>query len=117
MQRGGELVAGAEHAPVQAAPLQFGEPSFDLADPGGIRGREVELDAGMGQQPPLDHGCLVRGQVGADHLDGQAGPGLPVDLAGKSRKSTARPFRWTKTADQIIDRICRYCSRIAGPAH
>jgi transposase len=31
--------------------------------------------------------------------------------------ATARPFRWTKTADQIIDRICRYCSRIAGPAH
>jgi transposase len=30
---------------------------------------------------------------------------------------TARPFRWTKTADQIIDRICRYCSRISGPGH
>ena len=29
----------------------------------------------------------------------------------------ARPFRWTKTADQIIDRICRYCSRISGPGH
>ena len=26
--------------------------------------------------------------------------------------ATARPFKWTKTADQIIDRICRYCSRI-----
>jgi transposase len=31
--------------------------------------------------------------------------------------ATARPFRWTKTADQIIDRICRYCSRISGPGH
>ena len=31
--------------------------------------------------------------------------------------ATAQPFRWTKTADQIIDRICRYCSRISGPAH
>jgi hypothetical protein len=29
--------------------------------------------------------------------------------------AAARPFRWTKTADQIIDRICRYCSRISGP--
>jgi SRSO17 transposase len=29
----------------------------------------------------------------------------------------ARPFKWTKTADQIIDRICRYCSRISEPAH
>ena len=31
--------------------------------------------------------------------------------------ASARPFEWTKTADQIIDRICRYCSRISGPAH
>ncbi len=31
--------------------------------------------------------------------------------------ASARPFKWTKTADQIIDRICRYCSRISGPRH
>jgi len=30
---------------------------------------------------------------------------------------SARPFKWTTTADQIIDRICRYCSRISEPAH
>jgi transposase len=29
----------------------------------------------------------------------------------------ARPFKWTKTADQILDRICRYCDRISGPDH
>ena len=28
-----------------------------------------------------------------------------------------RPCKWTKTADQIIDRICRYCARFSGPAH
>jgi transposase len=27
----------------------------------------------------------------------------------------AQPFKWTKTADQIIDRIRRYCSRISRP--
>jgi transposase len=31
--------------------------------------------------------------------------------------ANARPFKRTKTADQIIDRICRYCSRISGPGH
>lgn len=25
----------------------------------------------------------------------------------------AKPFRWAKTADQILDRICRYCDRIS----
>jgi hypothetical protein len=29
----------------------------------------------------------------------------------------ARPFKWTTTPDQIIDRICRYCSRISEPEH
>jgi transposase len=35
----------------------------------------------------------------------------------KTWNEGARPFKWTKTADQIIDRICRYCSRISGPGH
>lgn len=35
----------------------------------------------------------------------------------KTWNEDARPFKWTKTADQIIDRICRYCDRISGPVH
>ncbi len=35
----------------------------------------------------------------------------------KTWNDDARPFKWTKTADQIIDRICRYCQRISEPAH
>jgi hypothetical protein len=31
--------------------------------------------------------------------------------------SNARPFTWTKTTDQIIDHICRYCSHISRPGH
>ena len=34
----------------------------------------------MGQQPPVDGRCLVRGQVVADHVDGQARVDLAVDL-------------------------------------
>ena len=33
----------------------------------------------------------------------------------KTWNANARPFKWTKTAGQIIDRICRYCSRISDP--
>jgi transposase len=29
----------------------------------------------------------------------------------------AKPFKWTKSADQIIDAIGRYCERISGPGH
>jgi transposase len=30
---------------------------------------------------------------------------------------SAKPFKWTKTPDQIIDSICRYCDRISRPAY
>nr|WP_306820106.1 transposase [Streptomyces sp. DSM 40750] len=35
----------------------------------------------------------------------------------KTWNEQARPFRWTKTAGQIFDRICRYRDRISGPGH
>ena len=35
----------------------------------------------------------------------------------KTWNASARPFKRTKTADQIIDRICRYCRCISGPGH
>jgi transposase len=35
----------------------------------------------------------------------------------KAWNSNARPFIWKKTADQIIDRICHYCTRISGSVH
>ena len=35
----------------------------------------------------------------------------------KLRNDSARPFKWTKTPDQIIDSICRYCARISRPAY
>jgi DDE superfamily endonuclease len=35
----------------------------------------------------------------------------------KTWNEQARPFKWIKTADQIIDRICHYCDSISGPGH
>ena len=31
--------------------------------------------------------------------------------------TNAKPFKWTRTADQIIDAIGRYCERISRPGH
>lgn len=60
----------------------------------------------------LQRRCLDRGSFCS--LDG-----LKTTLEDwiKISNDQARPFKWTKTADQIIDRICRYCDRISGPAH
>ncbi|RBY77103.1 IS630 family transposase, partial [Geodermatophilus sp. TF02-6] len=29
----------------------------------------------------------------------------------------ARPFKWVKTPDQILNKIARYCARISGSEH
>jgi hypothetical protein len=76
----GELFEGAEDAAFGAAPLQFGQPSSGLVDPGRVGGSEVQHEARVGQQPAVDHRCFVGGQVVADHVDRQAGAGLTVDL-------------------------------------
>ncbi|MDJ0346475.1 hypothetical protein QMK19_33525, partial [Streptomyces sp. H10-C2] len=31
--------------------------------------------------------------------------------------ANAKPFKWTRTADQIIDAIGRYCARLGEPHH
>lgn len=38
-------------------------------------------------------------------------------VGSRSGMTRARPFKWTKTADQTLDRICRYCSCTSEPAH
>ncbi len=54
----------------------------------------------MGQQPPVDHGRLVGGQVVADHVDGQAGVGLPVDLI-EEVPEVDRPVLGGQRADHL----------------
>ncbi|MFC5645600.1 IS630 family transposase [Kitasatospora cinereorecta] len=60
----------------------------------------------------LDRRCLERGVFcSLDDLK------TALEDWIKHWNDSAHPFKWTKTADQIIERICRYCSRISGPAH
>ena len=60
----------------------------------------------------LQRGCLDRGVFcSLDELT------TALEAWIKFWNANARPFKWTKTADQIIDRICHYCSRISGPGH
>ena len=68
---------------------------------------------GLGDEPrpgvPTDHQRCPGGGGGGPDPGGVPGGCHALVQAGTS----ARPFKWTKTADQIIDRICRYCSRIS----
>jgi len=91
------------------------EPSCPEAGTAGSRGRR------HGNAPPLpderwlaelQRRCLERGVFcSLDELT------TALEKWIKLWNENARPFKWTKTPDQIIDRICRYCSRISEPAH
>jgi transposase-like protein len=52
-----------------------------------------------------------------DGLTDEPRPGVPRSITDAQVEDSARPFKWTKTPDQIIDAICRYCDRISRPAH
>ncbi|WJY54492.1 hypothetical protein QRN89_34710 [Streptomyces chengbuensis] len=61
---------------------------------------------------PSERRCLERGVFcSLDELK------TAIEDWIKNWNDNARPFKWTKTADQIVDRICRYCDRISGPEH
>jgi hypothetical protein len=68
----------------------------------------------------VDNDCHRGGapgeEAGHDLAGGLVSRGFG-DHCAKLWNQSARPFKWTKTPDQIIERICRYCSRIAGPGH
>jgi len=44
--------------------------------------------------------------------------GISSGVRGRSTwNDNPRPFVWTKTADQILDSIARYCTRINDSRH
>ena len=86
VDEGGKLGVAA------AFDLALGEqakPPFDLIEPGGMRGREVQMVAGMLQQPALDQGRLVRGIVIQDEMDLLVSGDVPVDQFQKGAKLLA----------------------------
>ena len=60
----------------------------------------MQLDAGVGQQPLVHRRCLVRGELVADDVDGQAGVGLLVDLIEEVAE-VGRPVLRGQMADDL----------------
>src|SRR5262249_17428251 len=79
-----------EHTAVEAAALQFGEPPFDLADPGGVGRGEVQLDAGWASSHRCTTGALCADRLSQITWISGPGPVCRSISSRKSRKSTAR---------------------------
>ncbi len=65
-----------------------------IADPGGVGGSEVQLDAGMGRQPPDDDRRSVSAVVIADQVDVQADRDLLVELGEELAELAGPVARW-----------------------
>ncbi len=66
-----------------ALDLFFGErcePALDLVDPGRVGGREVDLEAGMPDEPAADEGRLVSARVIENEMHAEVGRNLSFDV-------------------------------------
>lgn len=62
------------------------EPALDLVDPGAVRGREMQLEARVPQQPAVHQGGLVRAVVVKHQMDVQVGGNLACDAIEETAK-------------------------------
>ena len=68
-------VADAEEVPAPNLLLrEMGEPDFDEIEPRRARGNEMEVEARMPLQPPLNRGMLMRGVVVDDGMQRRCRP-------------------------------------------
>ena len=65
----GQIGHGGKYAAGDDVALEFGEPEFDLVEPGRIGGREVERDIGMPLEKLRYALGLVSGEVVKDDVD------------------------------------------------
>jgi hypothetical protein len=67
------------------------EPPFDQVDPGEVGGREVEMEAGVPEQPAVDQRRLVGAVVVEHEMHLQVGRHLPLSMRSrKLQNSVAR---------------------------
>jgi len=96
----GEVGFGREDATGDQIALNFGEPDFDLIEPGRVSRGVVELKVGMGGEE-LRHGLgLVRRKVVGDEVDLLA-LGLRGDHIGEKATNSALVWRWA-----VLPRTC-----------
>jgi len=86
-----QLGEATEGAAPQAPSGQLGKPARDEIEPGGARGREVQVEARMGSQPLLDRRGGVRARVIDHKVQGEA---LEVERSMRRRKARNSVLVW-----------------------
>jgi hypothetical protein len=85
---------GIERAATDSALSDEGEEAFDLVEPGGVGGREVNVPTRTACEPSSDLGMLVGGVVVDDEMDVELGwyVGLDVTQEGEELPMTMTGF-------------------------
>lgn len=82
----GEIVLGGEDAPGDEIALDFGEPDFDLVEPGRVSGRVVQDEVGIGLEELGDAFGFVGREVIDDGVNGFTGRLRGDQFAQKGNK-------------------------------
>src|SRR6266850_357426 len=76
-----EVGGGIERAPTDSTLSDAGEETFDLVEPGGVGGREVNVPTRTACKPSSDLGMLVGGVVVDNEMDVELGRHIGLDVA------------------------------------
>ena len=95
-----EVGGGIERAATDSALSDESEEAFDLVEPGGIGGREVNVPTRTAGEPGSDLGMLVSGVVVDDEMDVELGwhVGLDVTQEGEELLMAMAGLHWAMTA-------------------
>lgn len=88
-----EVGGGNERATTDSALGDEGEEAFDLVEPGGVGGREVNVPTRTAGEPRSDLGMLVGGVVVDDEMDVELGRHIGLDVTQEGEELLMTPRR------------------------
>ena len=100
-----EVGGGLEGATTDGALGDEGEEAFDLVEPGGISGREVNVPTRTAGEPSLDLGMLVGGVVVDDEMDVELGRHISLDVAQKGEELLVTMAGFALGDDRAVEHV------------
>ena len=82
-----------------------GEETFDLVEPGGIGGREVNVPTRTAGEPSLDVGMLVGGVVVDDEMDVELGRHIGLDVTQEGEELLMTMARFALGEDRAVEHV------------